>query len=85
MKAHIAIAELANSLEDRDRAIRCAVDASRGLRRYLDTDLIGLWHETIDNTGNAVAAPAKASSLYHIVCAIREIDRFIERHEFNGD
>ena len=80
IKAHLALAESAVG-PLHDQAVQHASEAARGLRRYFDTDIPGLWHETLDAQGHPVPAPAKASSLYHIVCAVREIDRFIERHD----
>jgi mannose/cellobiose epimerase-like protein (N-acyl-D-glucosamine 2-epimerase family) len=79
IKAHLALAESAEG-PLREHAIQRASEAARGLRRYFDTDIPGLWHETLNAQGHPVPAPARASSLYHIICAVREIDRFIERH-----
>ncbi|BBX09845.1 AGE family epimerase/isomerase [Mycolicibacterium aichiense] len=84
IKAHIAAAEIGANENEVDEAMRHATDAARGLRRYFDTDINGLWHETLDAGGYPVAAPARASSLYHIVCAVRELHRFVQRHENLG-
>jgi mannose/cellobiose epimerase-like protein (N-acyl-D-glucosamine 2-epimerase family) len=83
IKAHIATAELVRNTE-REQALKLAVEAASGLRRYFDTDVAGLWHETLDANGRPVSAPARASSLYHIVCAIRELDRFVRQHDIYG-
>lgn len=83
IKAHIAAAELTEDHAS-ERAMISAAEASRGLRRYFDTDLPGLWHETLDRQGRPVFAPARASSLYHIVGAIRELDRFIKDRDRRG-
>lgn len=83
IKANIAVAELA-SPKEAEHAVQLATDAATGLRRYFDTDIAGLWHETIDAKGRSVFAPARASSLYHIICAIRELDRFIRYHDDRG-
>ena len=84
IKAHVAVAEIGTDENEVDGAIRHATDGARGLRRYFDTDITGLWHETLDANGHPVPAPARASSLYHIVCAIRELHRFVERHDRLG-
>lgn len=83
LKANIAIAELSKGTE-REFAMKWATEAAVGLRRYFDTNIAGLWHETLDNWGRPVPAPARASSLYHIVGAIRELDRFVNCHNSNG-
>ena len=79
VKAHLAMAELADDESACSRAIGRAASAADGLRRYLDTDVAGLWHETLDPHGTPVAASARGSSLYHIVSAVKELDRFVAR------
>ena len=81
IKAHLATAELACDEVDFEREVGLAADAAGSLRRYFDTGVAGIWHETIDAQGSPVIAPSRASTLYHIICAIREIDRFVERHD----
>jgi mannose-6-phosphate isomerase len=80
VKAHLALAESTEG-PVRDHAVQRASEAARGLRRYFDTDIPGLWHETIDAKGQPVPAPARASSLYHIIGAVRELGGFIESHD----
>jgi mannose-1-phosphate guanylyltransferase/mannose-6-phosphate isomerase len=50
-----------------------ALRAARCLRAYLDTPVAGLWRDTLGANGNFVQAPAPASSLYHIACALAEL------------
>ncbi|MFI4867813.1 MAG: AGE family epimerase/isomerase [Steroidobacterales bacterium] len=50
-----------------------AAQAAHGLRRYLDTDVPGLWHDRLTVDGRWVQQAAPASSFYHIVCAIGEL------------
>jgi mannose-6-phosphate isomerase len=83
IKAHIAKATLVGD-DGVDLAIHLAARAASGLRRYFDTDIAGLWHETIDPEGHPVFAASRASSLYHIICAIREVDRFIKYCDDRG-
>ncbi len=80
IKAHIAMAELARDQAEFNHAMRCVVEAVTGLQRYFRTDIPGLWHETLDRRGERVLAPARASSFYHIVCAIRELDGFVNSY-----
>lgn len=84
IKAHIAMAELADTEEDKLKSVNSAVVAAVALRRYFDTDIPGLWHEVFDEEGRPVLAPAKASSLYHIVCAISELGGFLSRQRAYG-
>jgi mannose/cellobiose epimerase-like protein (N-acyl-D-glucosamine 2-epimerase family) len=50
-----------------------AAQAAAGLRRYLDTEVRGLWHDRLTVDGRFLQQPAPASSFYHIVCAIDEV------------
>ena len=50
-----------------------AAQAAAGLRRYLQTDVPGLWYDRLTMDGQFIAQPAPASSFYHIVCAISEL------------
>lgn len=83
LKANIAIAELSTGSE-REVAVQHATEAAVGLRRYFDTAIAGLWHEAIDDRGSPVPGPARASSLYHIVGAVRALDGFVDRYQHRG-
>lgn len=58
-----------------DMAHRAAV----ALERYLQTTTPGLWRDTMTLEGGWVDEPAPASSLYHVVAAIVELDGIINR------
>jgi mannose-6-phosphate isomerase len=45
-------------------------EALQGLTRYLLETPAGLWHEHMNTDGGFALQPCRASSLYHIVCAI---------------
>lgn len=78
IKANIAVAESTADGDEAQRSMRRAAGAAHGLRLYhFKTSTAGLWHETIGADGKPVPGACKASSLYHIVCAIQELDRFI--------
>jgi mannose-6-phosphate isomerase len=47
-----------------------AAQAAQGLRRYLATEVPGLWYDRLQADGQFVRQSAPASSFYHIVCAI---------------
>ena len=80
IKAHLWMAEQAQNVDAQGASIDLAAGAVRGLRKYFDTAIPGLWHETIDPSGQPTPAPARASSLYHIVCATTELHRFVRLH-----
>ncbi len=46
------------------------VAAARGLSKYLLEEPAGLWHEVLSADGTFASGPSKASSFYHVVCAI---------------
>lgn len=56
-----------------------AADAARGLTKYLDTPLPGLWRDKMNIDGTFIDEPAPASSFYHIVGAIAEMEHAIKR------
>ncbi|MFI4865876.1 MAG: AGE family epimerase/isomerase [Steroidobacterales bacterium] len=55
-----------------------AARAAQGLRRYLDTEVAGLWYDRLKPDGQFVQQSAPASSFYHIVCAIAELGAALE-------
>jgi len=70
LKAALAIAAGA----DQDRAWSIAADAAESLLPYLATPMAGLWFDRRTAEGAYPATPAPASSLYHLVGAIAELD-----------
>jgi len=65
-------ATLDRATTDVEAAAAChkIVIAARSLAKYLRTDAPGLWHESYSADGTFPPGPCKASSFYHIVCAI---------------
>ena len=61
------------SMTQEPRYWSMAVQAAQGLRRYLATEVPGLWYDRLTDDGQFVQQPAPASSFYHIVCAIGEL------------
>jgi mannose-6-phosphate isomerase len=55
-----------------------AVEGARGLRRYLATEVRGLWYDRLTLDGQFVQQAAPASSFYHIVCALAELKDAVE-------
>lgn len=46
---------------------------------YFETPVAGLWYDRLASDGAPQNAPAPASSLYHIVCALDYAERFVQR------
>ncbi|ALL14987.1 AGE family epimerase/isomerase [Caulobacter henricii] len=55
-----------------------AADGAEGLLQYLRTPVPGLWRDKLRPDGTFVEEAAPASSFYHIVCAIAEMDRAVK-------
>jgi mannose-6-phosphate isomerase len=53
--------------------------AAAGLARYLEAPTLGLWRDRLTSQDVFVEEPAPASSFYHIVLAILELDRAVRR------
>jgi mannose-6-phosphate isomerase len=70
VKAWCAMLELAPSRSEAAHACDRIARAAHGLFRYLGAGRAGLWSEHCEPSGDFRQGPAKASSLYHIVCAI---------------
>ena len=65
--------------EERERYLRSAVRAATALSRFLDTPVKGLWRDKQRQDGGFIDEPAPASSFYHILCAIYELDDCLGR------
>lgn len=75
IKGHVALAGVAADAADRDAHLSAAAAAGRVLLGYLDVETPGLWRDRMEPDGRFRQEPAPASSFYHIVCAIEELDR----------
>lgn len=63
---------------------RQALEAADCMLRYLDTQTPGLWRDKMRLDGSFIDEPAPASSLYHIVAAIAELDRVLAAPDVSG-
>ncbi len=78
IKAWVAMAQDAwqgaspagSSAADQAHALRQATAAIHGLMRYLQHPVAGAWHESLGADGHWQVQDTRASSLYHIVCAL---------------
>lgn len=77
LKAALVMMEEARDEETRSARAADALKAVAALEAYLAVDPPGLWRDKLRADGTFVEEPAPASSLYHIVCAISELDRVV--------
>jgi mannose/cellobiose epimerase-like protein (N-acyl-D-glucosamine 2-epimerase family) len=75
IKAHVALAGIAASDDERATHLDRAAEAGETLARYLAVEAPGLWRDRMEPDGTFRIEPAPASTFYHIVCAIAELDR----------
>jgi len=75
VKAWCAMLGGARSAEEVRRARDRLAHAISGMLRYLEFEAAGLWHEVLLPDGAFTREPCKASSFYHIVCAIETLDQ----------
>ena len=76
IKAWCALASLAQTPQEQTQALAGASRAMQGLQPYLHCVqhvMNGLWCEVMLAGGSFKAEPCRASSLYHIVCAIETL------------
>jgi len=74
IKAAVILAGSADTPEDKAAYLTEAVAAIAGLKLYLATPTPGLWRDKMQPDGAFVEEPAPASSFYHIVCAIEQLN-----------
>jgi mannose/cellobiose epimerase-like protein (N-acyl-D-glucosamine 2-epimerase family) len=75
-KAAVAAHSIAIGEEQRSVWEHRLIEAVNGMMKYFDHPLPGSWWEHIDIEGQPIDEPARASSLYHIMCAATEIQRY---------
>ena len=56
-----------------------AENAAQAILRYLDVPRRGLWRDRLDPAGAFIEEAVPASSFYHLVLAIREMDAVVGR------
>lgn len=78
LKASLVMMEEARKAGDAARAREAAASAlaaARVIESYLDVQPRGLWRDRLAADGRFIEEPAPASSLYHLVGAIAELNR----------
>lgn len=76
IKAWVAMAQRAQAIGEADamaQALQAATAAMAGLRAYLHHPVPGGWQEVWRADGSWQPEPVRASSLYHIVCALETL------------
>lgn len=63
------------ALSSQGHDVKMTIDAGRALCHYLSHPIPGLWREVMAPSGALSTEPCRASSLYHIVCAIDTLSR----------
>ncbi len=81
VKAWCAVFEQARDADEVRIACRHLALAADGLLKFLPAHPAGLWHEVLRQDGSFVAEPSKASSFYHVVCAIDVLGSTVARAE----
>jgi mannose/cellobiose epimerase-like protein (N-acyl-D-glucosamine 2-epimerase family) len=79
IKAWCAMLERAKTVGDAELACQKIALAAQGLSRYFLTEPAGLWHEVMLPDGRFTSEPSKASSFYHIVCAIETLQKTLSK------
>ncbi|MBB3395010.1 MULTISPECIES: AGE family epimerase/isomerase [unclassified Rhizobium] len=78
LKASALLAQISHG-ELRTYYLRQAAKAGAALRKFLATDIPGLWYDKLPPSGQFVNEPAPASSFYHILCSIYEVDETLKQ------
>jgi len=74
----IKAAVLAAQVTGDDQYWVMASNAIDGLIRYLNTPIKGLWLDVITPEGKLIDAPSPASSFYHLIAAIAQLDEGVK-------
>ena len=78
IKSAVRLAAMTQGAE-RERYIASAVKGCAALQLFLDTPVRGLWWDKQKSEGIFIDEPAPASTFYHILCAVYELDDCLKR------
>ena len=81
----IKAARMAFATTGDERYQEIALEGAQTLLTYLETPVRGLWRDRLDHSGAFIEEPAPASSFYHIVGAVLELNASLPRHESPTD
>ena len=79
LKAAVRLGVHSRTADERTRYVRSAISACDALTKFLEVEKRGLWRDKMLADGSFVEEPTPASSLYHILCAIYELDELVNR------
>ncbi|BBE70508.1 AGE family epimerase/isomerase [Oharaeibacter diazotrophicus] len=77
LKGHVALAGVATDAAARDEHFAAAAAAGEAMLRFFDVDTPGLWRDRMEVDGSFRVEPAPASSFYHVICAIEELEKAV--------
>lgn len=78
IKAHVALAFSATGDRRREHEHKASM-AAQGLSSYFVTAIPGLWFDKMKADGGLLPEASPASSLYHIICAIEQLNAYVAR------
>ena len=84
LKAWCAMLENARNPQEAQLACEKIDAAAQALQRYFLKEPAGLWQEVMLPDGSFTREPCKASSFYHIVCAIETLHHCVARVAMTG-
>jgi mannose-6-phosphate isomerase len=77
LKASLQLAHLSPT-NSQEYYLESALAAIKALNKFLGTPIVGLWYDKLPKDAKMVLEPAPASTFYHIVCAILELDSYVK-------
>lgn len=77
LKACLAAAQLSEGTDERAAWEHQAHKALGAFAPFFATPILGLWHDRLNGDSNPLAAPAPASTLYHIVCSLETCKTYL--------
>ncbi|WP_137130549.1 AGE family epimerase/isomerase [Rhizobium sp. FY34] len=78
LKSAVRLAALSTG-EERNHYLASALVAADALGQFMNVTVAGLWRDKLSADGRFVEEPAPASSFYHILCAIYEVEDCLAR------
>jgi mannose/cellobiose epimerase-like protein (N-acyl-D-glucosamine 2-epimerase family) len=80
VKAWCAMLVAARSVADAEHASQRIAAAADGMAKYIRAESAGLWSEVLFADGTFESSPSKASSFYHVACAIDVLRQTVSAH-----
>ncbi|MDC7675570.1 AGE family epimerase/isomerase [Asticcacaulis machinosus] len=74
IKAYVAMCSLAATADEKSGYVVKLIESVEGLKLFLEVPVNGLYRDKMNSDGSFVQEAAPASTLYHIICAINELN-----------